>query len=343
MKRIILALALIVLVTPCVIVFAQQKEAGSLEVEALISKAKAEGKVTFYANITAVEPLIEEFIKKYGVKAEYTRVPTSKFAATVLTEHEAGKLMADVLQAPMPILDLLKEKGVLASYKSPVAAGYPEWTRKDDKIQLFGIEYVALIYNKDLVKPADVPKRYEDLADQKWQGKIVMADPSSHATTISWLVGLKERVFSSEDAWMKFLKGLAANKPMFVNSFGPTPAPVESGEKLIAISMPKYIITKAPAPLDWARVEQPMLGTPRGMAITRGAPHPNAAKLFMDYWLSKEAAKILADKVGEYVLYPGVYPPVAGIDKAKVVPIRELSDDEIKKWAGEFKKIFEVP
>jgi iron(III) transport system substrate-binding protein len=79
------------------------------------------------------------------------------------------------------------------------------------------------------------------------------------------------------------------------------------------------------------------------MAITKGAPHPNAAKLFMDYWLSKEAAKILADKVGEYVLYPGVHPPVDGIDKAKVLPIRELSDDEIKKWAGEFKKIFEVP
>jgi iron(III) transport system substrate-binding protein len=343
MKRIVLVLALIGLVTPCLASFAQQKGAAAPEMEALISKAKAEGKITFYANITAVEPVIDEFIKKYGVKAEYTRVPTSKFAATVMTEHEAGKLMADVLQAPMPILDLLKEKDVLASYKSPVAAGYPEWARKDDKIQLFGIEYVALIYNKDLVKPADVPKRYEDLADPKWRGKIVMADPSSHATTISWLVGLKERVFSSEDAWMKFLKGLAANKPMFVNSFGPTPAPVESGEKLIAISMPKYIITKAPAPLDWARVDQPMLGTPRGIAITKGAPHPNAAKLFMDYWLSKEAAKILADKVGEYVLYPGVYPPIPGIDKAKVLPIRELSDDEIKKWAGEFKKIFEVP
>jgi len=46
---------------------------------------------------------------------------------------------------------------------------------------------------------------------------------------------------------------------MFVKSFGPTPAPIESGEKMIEISMPKYIITKEPAPLDWARVEQPLL------------------------------------------------------------------------------------
>jgi len=310
--------------------------------QALVEKAKAEGKAAFYANITAIEPIMEAFTNNYGVKGEYTRISTSKFLATVLTEYQAGKLLADVLQSPLPIMELLKEKGVLVSYKSPAAASYPEWTKKDDKIQIFGIEYVALIYNKELVKPKDVPKRYEDLTDPKWQGKIVMANPSAHATTISWLVGLKENVFSSEKAWMDFLKGLAANKPMFVRSFGPTPAPVESGEKLIAISMPKYIITKAPAPLDWARVQQPLLGTPRGIAITASSSHPNAAKLFVDYWLSKDAMQMLADKVGEYVLHPGVYPPIDGMDKAEVLPVRVLSDDEIRYWGGEFKKIFEM-
>lgn len=333
MKKLIIILLSIFFMIPSVFSAAEAQEA-------LIAKAKAEGKVTFYANITAIEPVMEAFTKKYGVKGEYTRVSTDKFVATVSTEHEAGKLMADVLQAPIPILDILKAKGVLASYKSFVVADYPKWTSKDDKVQIFGIEYIALIYNKELVKPADVPKKYEDLTDPKWRGKIVMANPTTHATTISWLVGLKEQVFSTEDAWMKFVKGLAANKPMFVSSFGPTPAPIESGEKLIGISMPKYILTKAPAPLDWARVEQPLLGTPRGMSITQKAPHPNAARLFFDYWLSKESAKILAEKVGEYVLCSGVYPPIDGIEKAKVHPIRELSDDEIRHWAGEFKKIF---
>jgi len=251
--------------------------------------------------------------------------------------------LADVLQAPIPIMDILKDRGVLGAYRSPAASGYPEWTRKDDAIQMFGIEYVALIYNKERVKPADVPKRYEDLADPKWRGKIVMAEPSTHTTTISWLVGLKEQVIKSEEAWMKFLRGLAANKPMFVASFSPTPAPVESGEKLIALSMPKYILTKAPAPLEWARVEQPLMGTPRGIAITSSAPHPSAARLFVDYWLSGDAMRILASEVGEYVLHPGTFPPIAGIDKAKVIPIRELSDEEIRQWGGVFKKIFEVP
>jgi len=237
-------------------------------------------------------------------------------------------------------MELLKSKGVIASYVSPASAGYPKWANKDGMIQSFGIEYVALIYNKDLVRAADVPRTYQDLTNPKWKGKIVMADPATHPTTISWLVGLKENVIKSDAEWRAFLKGLAANSPMFVASFGPTPAPIETGEKLIGISMPKYIVTKAPAPLDWAKVSQPMMGTPRAIGITAKAPHPNAARLFVDYWLSKDAMKIMADQVGEYVLAPGVYPPISAIDKAKVIPIRELSDDEIRKWGAEFKKIF---
>ncbi len=306
----------------------------------LLAKAKAEGKAAFYANITAVEPIMKAFAADTGVKGEYSRISTTKFVATAITEFEAGKFLADVVQAPLPILELLKEKGILASYRSPAAAGYPDWTKKDDRMQLFGIEYVALIYNKELVKPADAPKRYEDLTDPRWRNKIVMPDPATHPTTISWLIGLKENVFRSAADWMKFLRGLAANNPMFVASFGPTPAPIASGEKAIGISMPKYIITNAPAPLDWARVEQPMMGTPRAIAVVSKAPHPNAARLFVDYWLSKKSMEMLAKDVGEYVLAPGVYPPIDGISKAKVIAIRELSDDEIRKWGAEFKKIF---
>lgn len=310
---------------------------------ASLQKAKAEGKAVFYANITSVGPIMKAFDEDTGVKAEYTRISSPKFAATVATEAAAGKLLADVVQAPLPVLELLREKGILASYRSPAAAGYADWTRKGAEIQLFGIEYVGLIYNKERVKKADVPRRYEDLTDPKWDNQIVMANPANHPSTISWLIGLKENVFKSEADWMKFVKGLAANHPMFVKSFGPTPAPVESGQKLIAISMPKYIVTKAPAPLDWAHLEgQPLLGTPRAIAITAHAPHPAAARAFLDYWLSTKAMGMLAKDVGEYVAAPGVYPPIEGMDKAKVIAIRELSDDEIAKWGAQFKKIFAV-
>jgi iron(III) transport system substrate-binding protein len=314
----------------------------ALAADPILEGARKEGRVAFYANITAVEPIMKAFGADTGVKAEYTRIASPKFVSTAITEFEAGKLAADIVQAPLPVLELLKEKGVLGRYRSPEAMRYPEWTRKDEQIQLFGIEYVGLIYNKELVKKADVPRRYQDLADPKWKGKIVMANPANHPSTISWLVGLKETVFKSEAEWRKFVQGLAANQPMFVASFGPTPAPIASGEKLIGISMPKYILTQKPAPLDWARLEQPLLGTPRAIAITASAPHPNAARAFIDYWLSKRSMEMLAKDVGEYVLAPGIYPPIEGMDKAKVLAIRELSDDEIRKWGAEFKKVFSV-
>jgi iron(III) transport system substrate-binding protein len=306
-----------------------------------LEKAKAEGKAVFYANITAVEPIMKAFAAETGVKGEYTRISSSKFVPTIVTEFEAGKLLADVVQAPRPMLELLKKKGVLAPYRSPAAAGYPGWANEDDSIQLFGIEYVSYLYNKELVKEADVPTRYEDLADPKWKNKIVMANPATHSSTIGWLIGLKEKVFKSEADWMAFVKGLAANQPMFVASFGPTPAPVESGERLIGISMPKYIVTKAPAPLAWApRQGQPLLGEARAIAVTSKAPHPDAARVFLDYWLSPQSMGLLAKDVGEYVLAPGVSPPIDGIGKAEVMPVRDLPDDEIRKWGREFKAIF---
>jgi iron(III) transport system substrate-binding protein len=128
-----------------------------------------EGPVAFYANITSVEPLLEDFNKKTGIKAEYTRISTTKFLSTVFTEFEAGKLLADIVQAPLPVLEQLRAGGVLAPYTSPSAQGYPDWAKRESEgIYMFGIEYVGLIYNKDLVKPADVPRSYKDLADPKW-------------------------------------------------------------------------------------------------------------------------------------------------------------------------------
>src|SRR5690554_5040069 len=314
----------------------------SAQSEEQIAAAQAEGSLEFYANITAIDPLLEAFAEEYGVDVNYTRISTEGFAATLLTEFQAGRQVASVLQGALPLLEILKEFGLLQEYVSPVAEGYPEWSRDPDgMIQQFGVEYVALIYNTNLVAPEDVPTSYMDLTDPKWAGRIVMANPASHATTIQWLVGLLDHdVFGSEEAWWEFIHGLAANRPMFVASFGPTPGPISSGEMHIGISMPKYIVTLDPAPLDWARVSEPMLGTPRGIALAAGAPAPEAGKLFIDYWLDSEASSILAEQVGEYVLAPGVYPPIGGIDEATVLPLRSMSDEEIADWGEQFGDIF---
>ena len=305
------------------------------------ASSRQEGNVAFYANITAIDPLLADFRVQTGIQAEYTLISTTQFLATVFTEFEAGRLMADVIQAPIPVMDQLASRGVLAPYTSPSASNFPAWARRDSAgIYMFAIEYVSIIFNKEIINPADAPRRYQDLADPKWRNMIVMPDPSIHPTTISWLVALREHVFNNNDAeWRTFLRGLAANNPMFVASFGPTPAPIASGEKPIGISMPKYIITNAPAPLDWARIE-PVMGSPRGIGISARAPNPEGSRRFVDYWLSAGAGRILADDVGEYVLVPGVFPPVDGMNRARVIPIAELPDAEISRWGSEFRTIF---
>ncbi|MCL2381534.1 MAG: extracellular solute-binding protein [Treponema sp.] len=297
--------------------------------------------VNFYANITAIEPLLEDFEARTGVRALYTRISTTQFLATVFTEFEAGRLLADVIQAPLPVMEQLQARGILAPHTSPSAVDFPEWARRGHEgIYLFAIEYVSIIYNRNLINPEDVPRRYQDLADPRWRNMIVMPNPSIHATTISWLVSLRDNVFDGNDAeWREFLHGLAANNPMFVASFGPTPAPISTGERPIGISMPKYIVTHAPAPLSWAQIE-PVMGSPRAIGISSSARNPEAARQFVDYWLSAEAGRILADDVGEYVLTPGVFPPIAGMDTARVIPVRDLSDTELTYWSGVFRAIF---
>ena len=92
-----------------------------------LKKAEAEGKVNFYANITAIEPIMDDFNSSHKIEGIYTRISTSKYLATVLTEFSAGKLQADVLQGPLPIIQMLKDKGVTAPYQSPSAAGRVPW------------------------------------------------------------------------------------------------------------------------------------------------------------------------------------------------------------------------
>ena len=112
--------------------------------KALLDKARTEGKASFYANITAVEPIMKAFTADTGVKAEYTRISTSKFVATTITEFEAGKLHGRRgAGAAAGAGDCSRRRAC----SPPTARRPPRATRsgrrKDDRIMLFGIEYVA--------------------------------------------------------------------------------------------------------------------------------------------------------------------------------------------------------
>jgi len=304
---------------------------------------KNDRQLVFYANITSIEPLLNDFMLHTGMSIDYHRVSTSEFLNTILHGYQEDSFVIDIIQAPIPIMDMLANEGILKPYISPSAATLPEWAkRENDGIYKFAIEYVSIIFNSDMIDPDDVPRQYQDLTDPKWMNKIVMPDPLIHSTTISWLVALKEHVFEDDYIqWVDFLKGLAANKPLFVSSFTPTPTYIINGERPIGISMPKYIVSHEKSSLDWAKIE-PIMGTFRGIGISSKTQNSETAKVFIDYWLSERAGRILANDVGEYVLVPGVYPPIEGMDKATVLPIKELNKAEFDFWRNEFTGIFNL-
>jgi len=201
----------------------------------------------------------------------YTRISTTKYLRTVLTEFQAGKLRPTMLQGPLPILQALKEKGCSRRTGLPP----PRLPRLGDS----GRHHRPVRHRicrpdlqQELVKQETSLKSTRNLRTRNGATRSsCRTPPPTHHHLL--LVGLKEAgVFRERQGVEDFLR--ARGQQSDVRQFlQPTPAPVESGEKLIAISMPKYIITHPKAPLDWARTGL-LLGTPRAWRSRPRRPTP---------------------------------------------------------------------
>jgi iron(III) transport system substrate-binding protein len=99
-----------------------------------------------------------------------------------------------------------------------------------------------------------------------------------------------------------------------------------------------HIFGKDGAPLDYVRLPQ-MLADGHQIGIQAKAPHPNAARLFEDFFISRDGMEILA-KEGEFVTAKGLYPPIKDADKIKAVAMDEMDKQEYRKWAAEMRRLF---
>ncbi len=327
-------------VTLVAAILAWNPEAGSQTTE---DAAKQEGKVVVYGSLDSdgMDAVAKPFTQRYGVAVEYWRGSSSKVLDRVLTESRAGKPAFDVVMTNQGPMLVLKHQGVFAKYLSPQNANFPRTVKDPDNIlsPTYREDVVGILYNTRLVKPEDAPKALEDLLSPKWRGKWVMPDPSQHFTTATWVRNF-EKLYGKD--WLAFVKQLAATRPILVESFIPSTQKIISGEALAGITYIKYVYIngKNGAPLDYVRLPK-MLADGHNAAIAAKAPHPNAAKLFEDFLISRTGMEILA-KQGEFVPVAGIYPPIKDADKIKSVLMDELTDADFNKWAGEFHTIFAV-
>ena len=233
---------------------------------------------------------------------------------------------------------LMQREGVFAKYDSPSAAGYPKSLIDPNLGPNYRTLLIGIVYNKNLIKPADAPKSFEDLVKPQFKGKLIMPDPTQHTTTTQWVASLP-KLLGKEPA-DKFVRELAATKPVFAKSLLPPVERVVTGEVPIAITLLHYtyVFSQKGAPLDYVRMPR-LLGDGNYVALAGKAPHPNAGKAFIDYFLDDECMNIMS-KLGEFVNRKGITPPLEGVDKIQFVPMDRLDTKTYAEKKKEYQKIF---
>jgi iron(III) transport system substrate-binding protein len=312
-------------------IFAQ---AGNLDA------AKKEAKVVVYGSVPpqSMEGLHQAFKKKYGIEVEYWRGSSTQVSERALTEWRAGKPAFDIAEGNRGVQLIMKDDGLFQKFIPPASQKFPDrFKEKDALITPWRVLPISMLYNTELVKSADLPKTFDDLLNPKWTGKISIPDPTRHTTTAQFLWNLRK---FKGDKWLDYVKALAKQKPVLVESLAPVTTTIIKGEALVGITYIKYI-KQYKGPVDYIPMDQ-YLTDPNYLSLSAKAMHPNAAKLYIDFACSAEGQKEIAED-GEFVLAPGVYPPIKDADKVapKMVFMDNPSEEEFKKlMSGTFHDIF---
>ena len=305
----------------------------------LIDGAKKEGKVVWYTalSIQDAEVLTKRFEQTYPfIKTETLRLVTDALLTKILTETKAGVHNSDVIEIPGIAGNILKKEGLFDKYASTESNAYPAamkdpggtWTS-------FFIHTLVLVYNTQLVKKEELPRTYEDLINPKWKGKVVLRDEDFET------FGMMLKVMGREKG-MNFMRRLGGQGVDLRNSFTLAVQGVASGE--IPLGMNLYgthteEFKKKGAPVDWVPMEF-VLTTVEPLAVSARAPHPAAARLFIDFLLSKEAQSILRDR-SRISSRPDVPPDPPELTKGlKLIPTDLSLADQANELAKEFRAIF---
>jgi iron(III) transport system substrate-binding protein len=307
----------------------------------LIEAAKKEGgKIVLYTSLETftADALKKAFESKTGLQMEYWRGGSTEVVDRVLSEHRVGKPIFDVVATTGDHMHLMAKEGAFTKYESPSLTGFP----KDAIDPTLGARYrnvlYGVIYNKNAIKASDAPKTLEDVVKPEYRGKLVMPHPVNHTLTIQWLASL-DKILGKPRA-EKFIRELAAAKPIFVESIVPAADRVGTGETPIGISFVRFVLTynKQGASLDYVRDYQ-MLGDGQYITLGAKAPRPNAGKAFIDFFLDDESMKIQAE-TGEFVNRKGIHPPLPDADKIKFVQMYQFGKQDYEDKKKEYQKIF---
>ena len=282
MRRAIIA----VVVSICF--FAAAGPAPAQTYEQLIAGAKKEGRLVVYASATApqLQMYFSAFNKKYPfIKTEFFRTGKQALLSKVLLEEQAKQRIADVIHTSVIETSIMKKRGALSKYVPLEAASYPAQYKDPDGLWTSAYASGTLLgFNSRQVRRAEAPKNYEELLNPRWKNAIAI--DSNKIEWFAMLLKLKGQAF---------MEKLAAQQPTVRSGNTLVLQLLAAGEFPVSAGVYEYSVedlkTKG-APLDWIGLE-PVITYTVAVSLPSQPPHPNSAKLFIEWLLSKEGQEIV--------------------------------------------------
>lgn len=274
--------------------------AASTQPEDLVAAAEKEGSLTWYTSFTDKDVLAiaGAFNKRYpNIKLNHLQGSIDKLTARIGTEQKGGKFNADLVQGSATYVVQLANGGELQPYEPSDAAPAPA----DLKLPRgYGnVDFVltnVIGYNPQILKQEGLsaPTSYEDLTTPQWKGKF-----SADARDVGWYESLIDKM--GHDKALGLVKALGANKPRIIESHTQAVTQVQSGEPVATIAAYGYkaavVKGQTPETFDFANSD-PLPASPDVIELVKNAPHPNAAKVFMNWFLSQGGQQTIVDVTG---------------------------------------------
>ena len=287
------------------------------------------------------EPILKDFEKDTGIriKAVYDTEETKSTGAMNRLIAEKDNPQADVYWANEPIrAEVLKQKGISASYKSPNAQDIPEVFKDPEGFWTgFSARARVLVVNNDV---EEKPETILDYTNSRWRGRAVIANPL-FGTTTSEIAALFT-VWGDEKA-KQFLADMKANGVVISTSNGESTDFVASGRYDFSLVDTDDGVNRMRQgkPITMVYPDQGENGrgcfiVPNAVVLIKGAPHPKQARLLIDYLLTRETEKKLAfADCAQIPLHPGVPTP------AEIKPLSEIKIMQVN-YAEVAKKMVEI-
>jgi iron(III) transport system substrate-binding protein len=302
----------------------------------LAERAKKEGQVVVYSTMTVADgkALATAFERKHGVRVVHWRSGAERIVNRAISEARARRFEADVFETSSNRMEMLYREGLLEDFHSPVLrelvpAAFPRGHRQYVANRF---AFFVMGYNTNLVKPEELPATYDDLLHPRWAGRITI-----EGTDINWFSAVVKAM--GEQKGMAYFRKLAAQKPTIRNSHILIAQLVAAGEVpffLNAYNNNMETLKLQGAPVDWKPL-QPAFGLAASISLSRNAPHPHAALLFVDFALSREGQEIV--KSVNRVPSSSLVESTLNRFKHEIIdPAASLDEDEI--WKKQFSSIF---